>query len=106
VSRSPRSAGPPGLARAGLLDARAHTSAAPEYLAYAGGAYAGHAHYRHEPAVTDHGVITAGPTRPVEFAHAALALLDVYPPDVLDGWYRAFAAQDTSGLAALASATA
>lgn len=95
-----------GLARAGLLDDRAHTSAAPEYLLQTGGAYAGAAHYRDEPAVTDRGLVTAGPTQPVAFARAALAVLDVYPPEVLDAWYRLFGLQDPSGFAALAGAPA
>ena len=48
-----------GLARAGLLDARRHTSAAPEYLAYTG--YAGGEHYVDARAVVDGDLITAGP---------------------------------------------
>ena len=48
-----------GLARAGLLDTRRHTSAAAEYLAYTG--YAGGEHYIDERAVADGDVITAGP---------------------------------------------
>ena len=46
-----------GLARAGLLDDRRHTSNAPEQLSPTG--YAGAAHYVDAPAVTDRGVITA-----------------------------------------------
>lgn len=95
-----------GLARAGLLDDRAHTSSAPEYLQLAGDAYQGAAHYRAEPAVTDRGLITAGPTHPVEFARAALDQLDIFPPEVLDGWYRLFGQQDPSGFAALAGGPA
>jgi putative intracellular protease/amidase len=88
-----------GLARAGLLDDRAHTSTAPEYLLHAGGAYDGAARYRAEPAVTDRGLITAGATHPVEFARAALEQLDIFPPAVLEGWYRLFGHQDPSGFA-------
>ncbi len=93
-----------GLARAGLLDERDHTSSAPEYLQYTGGAYAGSARYRLEPVVDDRGLITAGPTHPVEFARAALARLDVFTPEVLDAWYRLFGQDDPSAYGVLAQA--
>jgi putative intracellular protease/amidase len=93
-----------GLARAGLLDDRDHTSSAPEYLAYMGGDYAGAARYRHEPVVSDRGLITAGPTRPVEFARAVFEQLGVFTAEVLDAWYRLFGLQDPSAFAVLARA--
>jgi putative intracellular protease/amidase len=74
-----------GLARTGLLDDRAHTSNAPEFLANSG--YAGAAHYREERAVDDRGVITAGATAPVDFAAAAFRRLELFPPAVVDAWY-------------------
>ena len=95
-----------GMARAGLLDDRDHTSSALEYLLYAGGGYAGAARYRHEPVVNDGGLITAGPTRPVEFARAALEQLGPFTPDVLDAWYRYFGRHDSSAFAVLAGANA
>ncbi|GAB2583353.1 type 1 glutamine amidotransferase family protein [Streptomyces capparidis] len=91
-----------GLAREGLLDGRAHTSSAPEYLAATG--YAGAGHYRDEPAVTDGDLITAGPTAPVAFAREVLARLDLYEPELLDAWYRLFAHSDPGGYQALAAA--
>lgn len=95
-----------GLARAGLLDDRDHTSSALEYLLHAGGAYAGSARYVQEAVVTDRGLITAGPTHPVEFARAALDLLGVFPPQVLDAWYRLFGQHDPTAFVALAAAPA
>jgi hypothetical protein len=62
-----------GLARAGLLNGRRHTSAAPEYLAASG--YAATACFVDERAVADDGLITAGPQSPVHFARATLACL-------------------------------
>lgn len=62
-----------GMARAGLLDGRRHTSAAPEYLAASG--YAGAARYVNERAVADDGLVTAGPQSPVHFARATLGCL-------------------------------
>lgn len=74
-----------GLARAGLLDERVHTSNAAEYLAASG--YSGGEHYRNEPAVTDGDLITASGTRPVDFARHILARLEVYKDGALDEWY-------------------
>lgn len=93
-----------GLARTGLLDDRRHTSSAAEYLKYSGGAYAGEAYYADEPAVYDRGVLTAGPTHPIQFARAALEILGVFTPEVLDAWYRLFSLNDASGYSVLAGA--
>ena len=62
-----------GLARAGLLDTRDHTSAAAEYLQATG--YAGGHRYRDERAVIDGDLVTAGPQSPVQFACATLSRL-------------------------------
>jgi putative intracellular protease/amidase len=62
-----------GLARAGLLDGRSHTSSAAEYLAATG--YAGGDRYVEERAVVDGDLITAGPQSPVQFARATLGRL-------------------------------
>ncbi len=55
-----------GLARAGLLNKRHHTSAAAGYLMATG--YAGSEYYLEERAVVDGDLITAGPQSPVQFA--------------------------------------
>ena len=73
------------LARSGLLDDRAHTSNAPEYLAASG--YSGAAHYREERVVDDRGVITAPATMPVDFAAAVFRRLELFPPQTVDAWY-------------------
>jgi putative intracellular protease/amidase len=62
-----------GLARAGLLDGRNHTSSAREYLAATG--YAGGGHYIEERVVVDGDLITAGPQSPVQFARATMERL-------------------------------
>ncbi|NUT44646.1 MAG: glutamine amidotransferase [Thermoactinospora sp.] len=92
-----------GLARAGLLDTRAHTSNAPFYLAMAEG-YAGAERYVDSPAVTDGDLITAAAYAPVEFAREIFAKLEVYPPVVLDAWYRLFGKKDLSAWEVLSSA--
>jgi putative intracellular protease/amidase len=62
-----------GLARAGLLDGRKHTSAAKEYLQATG--YRGGDGYVDARAVVDGDVITAGPDSPVQFARAVMERL-------------------------------
>jgi putative intracellular protease/amidase len=84
-----------GLALAGLLDDRAHTSNAAEFLAGLG--YAGGHLYRDEPAVTDRDLITASATAPVDFARAIVARLEVFEPGVLDSWYKLYGRQDPAG---------
>ncbi|AXE22263.1 glutamine amidotransferase [Streptomyces globosus] len=92
-----------GLARAGLLDGRAHTSGAPAYLAEQPG-YAGAEQYVEADAVTDGDLVTAGPTEPVAFAREVFARLDVYGPEVLDAWYRLFHDSDASAFPVLMAA--
>jgi putative intracellular protease/amidase len=74
-----------GLARAGLLDDRLHTSNFPGMLDACG--YGGAAHYVLEPAVDDGGVITASFTASVEFAKLILARLGVFSTRALEAWY-------------------
>ena len=74
-----------GLARAGLLDDREHTSNAADFLSASG--YAGADHYREAPVVEDRDVITAPATKPVDFAAAMFRRLEVFPPAVVDAWY-------------------
>ncbi|HEU5200685.1 MAG TPA: type 1 glutamine amidotransferase family protein [Ktedonobacterales bacterium] len=74
-----------GLARAGILDERRHTSNAPEYLQALH--YGGAALYQNQPAVTDGNLITAGATAPIEFAYHIFKKLAVYAPPTLEAWY-------------------
>src|SRR5690606_9449739 len=90
-----------GLAAAGLLDARKHTSNAPEFLAFSG--YAGAGHFVTAPAVTDDEglVVTASGTAPFEFAREIFGVLGLYEPRILDAWYRVFHSQDAAAYAEL-----
>lgn len=83
-----------GLARAGLLDGRRHTSNAREYLQATG--YGGTAHYQDEPAVTDGDLITAHSTAPVDFAYHIFRRLGLYEAEVLEAWYALFKHGDLS----------
>ncbi|KAB1143270.1 glutamine amidotransferase [Streptomyces luteolifulvus] len=93
-----------GLAREGLLDDRDHTSAVSFYLAATG--YQGGGRYLDTDAVTDRGLVTAGPTEPVAFAREVLRLLGVYEGEVLDAWYRLFHDSDAGAYVVLEKAGA
>ncbi len=93
-----------GLARAGILDHREHTSAAAEYLAATG--YAGGAGYRDERAVIDGDLVTAGPQSPVHFARATLGRLGLASDEVLDAYEAVFHRGDPAGYAVLMQAPA
>jgi putative intracellular protease/amidase len=84
-----------GLALAGLLDDRAHTSNAAEFLHGTG--YAGGHLYRDDPAVVDRDLITGSGVAPVEFARAILERLDVFEPSVLASWYKLYGHRDPAG---------
>lgn len=84
-----------GLALAGLLDDRRHTSNAPEFLAALG--YGGASRYVDEPAVTDGDLVTATGIAPVHFAREIFRRLDLYEGDVLDAWFDLYGNRDASG---------
>jgi putative intracellular protease/amidase len=83
-----------GLARAGLLDERRHTSDAAEYLAATG--YAGGDRYVDERAVVDRDLITAGSGSPVQFACATLGRLGLASESTLDAYERFFHGGDAA----------
>lgn len=91
-----------GLARAGLLDARAHTSNARSYLQGTG--YAGSERYIDEPAVHDGGLITAGGMAPLEFAREVFGLLELYDAEALDAWYQLYKTGKSEWFARMARA--
>ncbi len=90
------------LARAGLLDDRPHTSAAPEALAATG--YAGAGHYLDQRAVAHGGLVTAGPQSPVHFARATLGMLGLMSEQRLEAYEAVFHRGDPAGFATLMAA--
>jgi len=82
-----------GLARAGLLDDRPHTSNAPDYLAMAP-SYHGAEHYRDAKVVAGDTIITAPATAPIDFARAIFERLDAFPAPVLEAWYGLYTTGD------------
>lgn len=93
-----------GLARAGVLAGRRHTSNAREYLAYYAPGYGGEALYADEPAVLDGDLITAGGVFPVDFARKIFERLGLYDPPVLEAWYRLYRHGDAAAFFELAAA--
>jgi putative intracellular protease/amidase len=76
-----------GLARAGLLDDRVHTSNGLPYLRWFCPDYTGETNYRNAPAVAGGRLVTATGTAPLEFAAEVLRVLDVFSPQTLEAWY-------------------
>jgi putative intracellular protease/amidase len=91
-----------GLALEGLLDERAHTSNAAEYLAYSG--YAGGDRFVAEPVVADGNLITASGVAPVHFAQAIFSRLGLYEPRVAASWFKLYGDRDPAGFFELMSA--
>lgn len=77
-----------GLAQAGLLNSRSHTSNDLAYLKMVCPSYTGEACYKMESAVTDGTLITASGVAPLEFTVHLLKVLDVWSPATVDAWYR------------------
>lgn len=94
-----------GLANAGMLDNRPHTSAAAEYLQMAPG-YQGAGYYRNERAVLDGDLITAGPADVLEFTRLVLLRLGVFTREVLEAWYQLNVTGDPQWYGKIMAATA
>ncbi|TQR44035.1 type 1 glutamine amidotransferase family protein [Paenibacillus popilliae] len=76
-----------GLAKAGLLNSRGHTSNDLEYLKMVCPTYTGEPYYRMESVVTDGKLITASGIAPLEFSAHVLRALGVFSSKTLDAWY-------------------
>jgi putative intracellular protease/amidase len=79
-----------GLANAGLLDNRLHTSNDPAALKMFCPNYRGENFYVNEPAVTDNNLITASGLAPVEFAYHVFRRLEAMSPATLEAWHGLF----------------
>lgn len=83
-----------GLAQAGLLNSRPHTSNDLEYLKMICPAYTGEELYQMQSAVTDGKLITASGIAPLEFSVHVLKALDVLDSDRLKAWYSLYKTQE------------
>ncbi|WP_406656367.1 type 1 glutamine amidotransferase family protein [Methanolobus sp. ZRKC2] len=90
-----------GLARAGLLNNRLHTSNDLEFLKSVCPAYTGEEFYRLEDAALGDKLITASGIAPVEFARKVLKELDVFSPETLEAWYKLYTTHDSQYFYAL-----
>lgn len=93
-----------GLAAAGLLDDRVHTSADRDALASTG--YAGGDHYVEARATVGDGVITAGPSSPVQFSRVTLEYLGLMTAEVADAYEAVFHREDATAYPTLMAAHA
>ncbi len=75
------------LARAGILDARRHTSNDPGLLKAVAPGYRGEKLYRPEGAVSDGPLVTASGLANLDFARETLRVLGVMKQETLDAWY-------------------
>jgi putative intracellular protease/amidase len=78
------------LARAGLLNDRAHTSNEQAYLTSLAPEYAGGSRYVDTLAVRDRAVITASGLGPTEFAREIFEELEVFTAEERPVWYHLF----------------
>jgi putative intracellular protease/amidase len=83
-----------GLAKAGLLDKRPHTSSDLDFLKSVCPAYTGDKFYRQEDAVLGDKLITASGIAPLEFTREVLKELDIFSPETLEAWYKLYTTHD------------
>lgn len=76
-----------GLAQAGLLNNRLHTSNDLSALKMFCPDYTGDAYYVDKPAVTDDTLITASGLAPVEFAYQVFKKLGIMQDNTCEAWY-------------------
>lgn len=76
-----------GLAQAGLLNSRPHTSNDLSVLKMFCPVYSGESYYIDKPAVTDGNLITASGFAPVEFAYEVFNKLGVMNPATAEAWF-------------------
>ncbi|SDF85152.1 Putative intracellular protease/amidase [Methanolobus vulcani] len=90
-----------GLAKAGLLDNRTHTSNDLGFLKSICPNYAGETLYCNEPVVIGDNVITASGVAPLEFAREVLRELDVFSAGTLEAWYNLYTTHEAQYFYAL-----
>lgn len=79
-----------GLAQAGHLNSRPHTSNDPDVLRMFCPGYAGSAYYQNQLAVLDGNLITASGLAPVEFADQIFSRLGVMHEATRNAWYQLY----------------
>lgn len=83
-----------GLAQAGALDGRRHTSNDKGYLKMSCPGYTGEQRYVEAPAVRDGNLITASGLAPLEFSYEVMKMLDLFRPATLDAWFKLYSTRE------------
>jgi putative intracellular protease/amidase len=83
-----------GLAQAGALDGRQHTSNDKGYLKTVCPGYTGEQRYVEAPAVRDGNLITASGLAPLEFSYEVMKMLGLFRPETVDAWFKLYSTRE------------
>lgn len=83
-----------GLAQAGALNDRQHTSNDKGYLKTVCPGYTGEQRYVQSPAVRDGNLITASGLAPLEFSYEVMKMLGLFRPATLEAWYKLYTTRE------------
>ncbi len=83
-----------GLAKAGALDVKKHTSNDKGFLKMICPEYSGEKNYVEKPAVLDINLITASGVGALEFSYEIIKILGVFRPETLESWYKLYATKE------------
>ena len=83
-----------GLAKAGILNDRRHTSNDQSLLIMMRPEYSGDEHYMNHPVVVDGHLITASGLAPLDFSYEVLKKINVMRLATLEAWYKLHKTQD------------
>ncbi|KQV80874.1 glutamine amidotransferase [Massilia sp. Root351] len=83
-----------GLAQAGALDDRQHTSNDKGYLKTVCPGYTGEQRYVDSPAVRDGNLITASGLAPLEFSYEVMKMLGLFRPATVDAWFKLYSTRE------------
>lgn len=83
-----------GLAQAGALDGRRHTSNDKGYLKMSCPGYTAEQRYVEAPAVRDGNLITASGLAPLEFSCEVMKMLGLFRPETVDAWFKLYSTRE------------
>ena len=95
-----------GLAKAGVLDKKKHTSNAKDFLKMICPEYRGENKYIEKPAVADENLITASGLGALEFAFEVIKMLNVFKSETLESWYKLYTIREAEYFYSLMSSIA
>jgi putative intracellular protease/amidase len=83
-----------GLAQAGALNDRQHTSNDKGYLKTVCPGYTGEQRYVDSPVVRDGNLITASGLAPLEFSYEVMKMLGLFRPETVEAWYQLYSTRE------------